>query len=219
MVAGALVLLFGAVAVWRLVSAATRTRTEIGSLVAAGFATLFGAEIAINVAGNLGVLPLAGVPFPLLSSGGRPMVAHCVAAGVVMGERRDETRRRLWCPPRFARPRPRLARLTAASIAIALVGLAVGTIDLSQTEGPELRRGIHCSRPPGRSCCRAARGEIEDRHGVATRARQTGGPSAAMASITLATPERPDARAAATASHSKRLTARSWNRPPMMDSM
>jgi len=164
-VAGALVLFFGAVAVWRLVSAATRTRTEVGSLVAAGFATLLGAEIAINVAGNLGVLPLAGVPFPLLSSGGSAVVAHCVAAGMVMGARRDELRRRLWCPPRFARPRPRLARLTAAGVVVALLGLAAGTVDLRQTEGPELRSAalLQATR---RIALPAARGEIQDRHGV-----------------------------------------------------
>lgn len=185
--AGALVLLFGAVAVWRLVSAATRTRTQVGSLVAVGFATLLGAEIAINVAGNLGLLPLAGVPFPLLSSGGSAVVAHCVAAGVVMGERRDETRRRLWCPPRFARPRPRLARLTAACLAIALLGLAAGTVDLRQTEGPELRAAalLQATRT---IVLPAARGEIQDRHGVPLALDEPMVRVLAVASVTLASP-------------------------------
>jgi cell division protein FtsI/penicillin-binding protein 2 len=175
------------VAVWRLVSAATRTRTEIGSLVAAGFAVLFGAEIAINVAGNLGMLPLAGVPFPLLSSGGSAIVAHCVAAGAVMGERRDETRRRLWCPPRFARPRPRLARLTAAAIAIGLVGLAASTIDLSQTDGPELRAAslLQATRT---IVLPAGRGTIEDRHGVPLAFDEPVEQVEAIPSITLGTP-------------------------------
>jgi len=186
-VAGALALFLGALAVWRLVSAATRTRTQVGSLIAAGFATLLGAEIAINVAGNLSVLPLAGVPFPLLSSGGSAVVAHCVAAGVVMGARREEMRRRLWCPPRFARPRPRLARLTAAGVAVALLGLAAGTVDLRQTQGPELRVAalLQAKRT---IALPAARGEIQDRHGVPLALDKPVVRVLAVASVTLASP-------------------------------
>jgi cell division protein FtsI/penicillin-binding protein 2/cell division protein FtsW (lipid II flippase) len=165
LIAGAGVLLAGAVVIWRLVSTATRTRTRMGALVAAGFATLVGAEIVINVAGNLGLIPLAGVPFPLVSSGGTAVAVHCIAAGVVMGERREEERRRLWCPPRWARPRPRLARLTAAGLALGLVGLALSTYDLNRSAGAQLRQAalVQATRT---IVIPAGRGTIEDRHGA-----------------------------------------------------
>jgi cell division protein FtsI/penicillin-binding protein 2/cell division protein FtsW (lipid II flippase) len=163
---GAAALAAAAVAVWRLVAGARRTRTDVGALIATGFAALLGAEVVINVAGNLGVLPFAGVPFPLLSFGGSAVIAHFVAAGAVMGERREEFRRRLWCPPMWARPRRRLAAVIALGIAAALVGLAAVTLDIQRTEGPTLRRAglIQATRTvviPG------ARGAIEDRHGIA----------------------------------------------------
>jgi cell division protein FtsI/penicillin-binding protein 2/cell division protein FtsW (lipid II flippase) len=165
LVAGGCVLLAGVVAVWRLVAAARCTRTEIGSLIATGFAVLLGSEIAVNVAGNLGVLPLAGVPFPILSFGGSAVIAHCVAMGAVTGERRDELRRKLWVAPRWRRPRPRLARVAAVGLVIALVGLAVSTYRLQRDDGPQLREAalIEATRTvvlPG------TRGLIEDRHGT-----------------------------------------------------
>ncbi len=165
LVAGGVVLLAGAVAVWRLVAVARHTRTEVGSLIASGFAALLGAEVAINVAGNLGLLPLAGVPFPMLSFGGTSVVAHFVAVGAVMGERRDEQRRRLWCPPLWARPRPRLARATAGALALALAGLALSTFDLQHNDGAMLRQAalVEASRA---LVVPAGRGVIEDRHGV-----------------------------------------------------
>lgn len=165
LLAGGGVLLAGILAVWRLVAAARHTRTEVGGLIAAGFAVLLGAEITVNVAGNLGLLPLAGVPLPILSFGGTALIAHCVAAGTVMAERREAVRRRLWCPPRWRRPRPRLARITAGTLGLALVGLAASTFNLQQHQGAELRQAalIEVTRsialPP-------ARGAIEDRHGI-----------------------------------------------------
>jgi cell division protein FtsI/penicillin-binding protein 2/cell division protein FtsW (lipid II flippase) len=164
LVAGICALLAGAVVVWRLAAAARRTRTRAGSLLATGLAVLFGAEISLNVGGNLGLLPFAGVPFPLLSSGGTAVVVHCVAVGVVMGERREGEQRRLWCPPQWARPRPRFGRLGALAVVLMLGALALSTYDLQRRQGAELQQaGLgEVSRLiviPG------GRGNIEDRHG------------------------------------------------------
>lgn len=187
LVAGAAVLLAGAVVMWRLVSTATRTRTSMGALVAAGFTTLVGGEVAVNVAGNLGLLPLAGVPFPLLSAGGTAVAAHCIAAGVVMGERREEERRRLWCPPRWSRPRPRLARLTAAGLVLALAGLAATTFDLNRTAGAQLRQAalVQATRTV---VVPAGRGLIEDRHGAVLAYDRAIARVLAVPSIVEATP-------------------------------
>jgi cell division protein FtsI/penicillin-binding protein 2/cell division protein FtsW (lipid II flippase) len=165
LLAGICVLVAGALLVWRLAAAARRTRTRAGSLLAAGLAVLIGGEISLNVAGNLGMLPLAGVPFPLVSSGGTAVLAHCIAAGVVMGERREEERRRLWCPPLWARPRPRLGRSSALAIVLIFGALALSMFDLQRHEGAQLRQAAldEVSRA---LVIPAARGDIEDRHGV-----------------------------------------------------
>lgn len=162
---GACALAAGALAVARLVCAARRTRTQTGSLVAAGFAALLGAEIIINVAGNLGALPLAGVPFPLLSFGGSAVVAHFVATGVVQAERREEMRRRLWCPPTWLRPRPRLARLSALGVVLLLVALAGFTLDIQRSHGSSLRHDA-LAQATRTIVVPGGRGVVEDRHGT-----------------------------------------------------
>ena len=77
----------------------------------------------MSVGGNLGLLPLAGVPFPLLSYGGTALVVHLAAIGVVLAVRRDGGRRPLWALPRRRNPRPRLVRATALALSASLVSL------------------------------------------------------------------------------------------------
>ena len=55
-------------------------------------------------AANLGLLPLAGVPFPLVSYGGTALVVHLAAIGVVLSVRQDGARRRLWARAAMAQP-------------------------------------------------------------------------------------------------------------------
>ena len=71
---------------------------------AAGWRSCMGVETVVSVGGNLGLLPLAGVPFPLLSYGGTALVVHLAAIGVVLAVRRDGARRRLWAPAAAAQP-------------------------------------------------------------------------------------------------------------------
>jgi cell division protein FtsI/penicillin-binding protein 2/cell division protein FtsW (lipid II flippase) len=164
LVAGAVVLLVAVVLVSRLVAAARQARTPTGSLFAAGLAALVGTEVVVSVAGNLGLLPLAGVPCPLLSAGGTAAVVHLLALGVVIGSRRDAETRRLWRLPRWRRLHPRLARCLAVGVAAALVVSGVTAATL-QGEGAGLRKAgvdqaLRSVRVP------AERGLIVDRHGV-----------------------------------------------------
>jgi cell division protein FtsW (lipid II flippase) len=78
---------------WRLALAARGSRTAVGMLVGAGLAVLFGTQVAISVAGNLGLLPIAGIPFPLLSYGGSAALVYLAGFGVVIAARRDGARR------------------------------------------------------------------------------------------------------------------------------
>ena len=151
--------------VWRLALAGRVTRTPIGMLVGGGLAVLFGTQVAISVAGNLGLLPIAGIPFPLLSYGGSAAMVYLAGFGVVIAARRDGARRRLWAPPRWARPTPRgLARL-ALGVTVALVGSAWYGRHLQTARGDSLREAARtqmtrCVRLP------APRGLITDRQGA-----------------------------------------------------
>jgi cell division protein FtsI/penicillin-binding protein 2/cell division protein FtsW (lipid II flippase) len=150
---------------WRLIRASRRARSSRGALVAAGLGLLLGCETIISVGGNLGVLPLAGVPFPFLSYGGTVAAVHLVAIGLALAGPREARWRRLWMPPRWRRRQPLLARLAATGVAAQLVGLSVFAWHLQHTSGPELRIAgeLQMSR-----CVRLAapRGTITDRHGM-----------------------------------------------------
>jgi cell division protein FtsI/penicillin-binding protein 2/cell division protein FtsW (lipid II flippase) len=163
LVAGAGVVLAAIILVWRLALASRASRTPHGALVGGGLAVLLGLEVVVSVGANLGLLPLAGVPFPLLSYGGTALVVHLAAIGVVLAVRRDGARRRLWAPPRWRNPRPRLVRLAAVTLSVLLVSFGVYAWRLQTTEGASLQvvgndQMTRCIRLP------APRGSITDRH-------------------------------------------------------
>ncbi|MDT7620587.1 MAG: hypothetical protein QOF99_1488 [Pseudonocardiales bacterium] len=165
LLAGAAVVVAALVLVWRLVLAARAARDTQGALVASGLAVLLGVEAVVSLGGNLGLLPLAGVPFPLLSYGGTALVVHLSALGVVVGLRRDGIRRRLWVQTSWRARRPRWARVVALSITALLVGFGSYGGYLRATDGPVLAAAgmdqmSRCFRLP------ALRGEITDRHGT-----------------------------------------------------
>lgn len=150
--------------IWRMALAGRGSRSPIGMLVGGGLAVLFGTQVFISVAGNLGLLPVAGIPFPLLSYGGSAAIVYLAAFGVVIAARRDGARRRLWAPPRWARATPRgLARL-AFGLTVALLGSAWYGRHLQTARGDSLRQAARtqmtrCVRLP------APRGIITDRKG------------------------------------------------------
>ncbi|HSR25517.1 MAG TPA: FtsW/RodA/SpoVE family cell cycle protein, partial [Candidatus Eisenbacteria bacterium] len=127
------------VLVWRLARASHRARTLQGALVAAGLALLLGCETVVSIGGNLGALPLAGVPFPFLSYGGTVAAVHLAALGLALAGPREARRRQLWMPPRRRRPRPRLVRLAAIGLALQLAALSVFAWHLQQVNGDQLR--------------------------------------------------------------------------------
>ncbi|MBB3084005.1 FtsW/RodA/SpoVE family cell cycle protein [Geodermatophilus sabuli] len=163
LVAGAGAVLAAIVLVWRLALASRTSRTPHGALVGGGLAVLMGVETVVSVGANLGLLPLAGVPFPLLSYGGTALVVHLAAIGVVLAVRRDGARRRLWVPNRY-HPRPRLVRLAALALSVLLISFGLYGWNLQRTQGEALQvvgqeQMTRCIRLP------AERGAITDRHG------------------------------------------------------
>jgi len=163
--AGTTAVLAATVLVWRIVAASRRARSRAAALTAGGFAVLLSVEVAVSVAGNLGLVPTAGVPFPLLSYGGTAAAVHIAALGLVLGLRTDGETRRLWTGASLASLRPRLLHTTALLVTGTLLGLVGFAWQLQAASGEELRAAalhqmLRCTRVP------AARGEITDRHGV-----------------------------------------------------
>ncbi|MBI4385855.1 MAG: rod shape-determining protein RodA [Elusimicrobia bacterium] len=67
----------------RIVHAARLSRDRYGFLVCTGLTAMFGAYFMVNVGMCLGVIPVAGIPLPLVSYGGSSLVASLWAVGIV----------------------------------------------------------------------------------------------------------------------------------------
>jgi rod shape determining protein RodA len=84
--AGAFVLLglFALVLVWGF-SIALRSQHHFGRLVALGVTAMMFLYVFINTAMVMGLLPVVGVPLPLVSNGGTAMVSVMFACGLLIG--------------------------------------------------------------------------------------------------------------------------------------
>lgn len=85
--AGMLIALF-AVLLWRALMIASRAEDMFGRLAAGGIACWLGFQTFQNVGMCLGIMPVTGVPLPLVSYGGSSMFASMVAVGVLLNVQR-----------------------------------------------------------------------------------------------------------------------------------
>jgi rod shape determining protein RodA len=80
--AGALIVLFGIV-LWRALRIAARADDLFGRLAAGGIACWLGFQTFQNIGMCLGIMPVTGVPLPLVSYGGTSMFATLAAMGLL----------------------------------------------------------------------------------------------------------------------------------------
>ena len=85
--AGVLIALF-AVLLWRALLIATRADDMFGRLAAAGIACWFGFQTFQNIGMCLGIMPVTGVPLPLVSYGGSSMFASLIGVGLLLNIQR-----------------------------------------------------------------------------------------------------------------------------------
>ena len=71
------------VLVWTIFRIALNSREPYGKLLAAGIGSAIGVQAAVNIGASLGVLPLTGVPLPLVSFGGTSLVVVLAGVGIV----------------------------------------------------------------------------------------------------------------------------------------
>lgn len=80
--AGTLVLLF-AVMIWRIWRIAQLASDPMGTLLCVGVLSMLLFHIFENIGMNLGIMPITGIPLPLVSQGGSSVLASFVALGLV----------------------------------------------------------------------------------------------------------------------------------------
>ena len=85
--AGALIALF-AVLLWRALRIAAEAEDMFGRMAAAGVACWFGFQAFQNIGMCLGIMPVTGVPLPLVSYGGSSMFASLIGVGLLLNIRR-----------------------------------------------------------------------------------------------------------------------------------
>ncbi|HLC99792.1 MAG TPA: rod shape-determining protein RodA [Patescibacteria group bacterium] len=68
---------------YRLYVTAATSRDDFAYLVAAGMFILLSAEVFINSAMNVGLFPITGIPFPLVSYGGSSLLATFIGLGII----------------------------------------------------------------------------------------------------------------------------------------
>lgn len=69
--------------VWRCLRAARLSRDVAGSSIAFGVATLIFFQGAVNIAVNLNLIPVSGLPLPFISYGGSGLVSLMLGVGLV----------------------------------------------------------------------------------------------------------------------------------------
>ncbi len=79
----AFVLSLYALLLWRALRIVTLSKNSYGTLVAGGIAVSVLFQVFVNVGMNLGIMPITGIPLPLMSYGGSSVLATFLAVGVL----------------------------------------------------------------------------------------------------------------------------------------
>jgi rod shape determining protein RodA len=76
------VLLYG-VLLWRLLRILRLTGSFYGTLIAGGIVAMLAFQVILNIGMNLAIMPVAGIPLPLLSYGGSSVIGTLIALGLL----------------------------------------------------------------------------------------------------------------------------------------
>ncbi len=68
----------------RILSDASASKDSLGRLICVGVFAMFFSHALINIGMDLGVLPVIGIPLPLISAGGTSVVSMYIAIGLVL---------------------------------------------------------------------------------------------------------------------------------------
>jgi rod shape determining protein RodA len=72
---------------WRALETAQLARDRVGAFLAAGLAAVLAFQVVYNVAMVAGLVPVKGLPLPLMSYGGSSIVSTLLAVGLILNVR------------------------------------------------------------------------------------------------------------------------------------
>jgi rod shape determining protein RodA len=82
-VGGALVLSLYALLVWRGLRIMTMAKNLYGAVIAGGVVAMLLFQVFVNVGMNVGIMPITGIPLPLMSYGGSSVLTTLLAIGLL----------------------------------------------------------------------------------------------------------------------------------------
>jgi rod shape determining protein RodA len=82
-VGAAFVLSLYALLIWRALRILTLSKNLYGSLIAGAIAAMFMCQVFVNVGVAIGIMPVTGIPLPLMSFGGSSVVVSLMAIGLL----------------------------------------------------------------------------------------------------------------------------------------
>jgi rod shape determining protein RodA len=82
-VGGAIVLSLYALLCWRALRILTMAKNLFGAIIAGGFVAMVLFQVFINVGMNIGIMPITGIPLPLMSYGGSSVLTTLLAVGLL----------------------------------------------------------------------------------------------------------------------------------------
>ncbi len=82
-VGAAFLLSLYALLIWRALRIMTLSKNLYGSMIAGGIAAMLMFHVFVNVGMNLGIMPITGIPLPLMSSGGSSVIVTFLALGLL----------------------------------------------------------------------------------------------------------------------------------------
>jgi rod shape determining protein RodA len=82
-VGAALVLALYALLVWRGLRILTISKNLFGAIIAGGIVAMLMFQVFVNVGMNIGIMPITGIPLPLMSYGGSSVITTLIAVGLL----------------------------------------------------------------------------------------------------------------------------------------
>jgi rod shape determining protein RodA len=79
----ALILSLYALLIWRGLRILTMSKNLYGALIAGGITAMLMFQVFVNVGMTIGIMPITGVPLPLMSYGGSSVIVTCLALGLL----------------------------------------------------------------------------------------------------------------------------------------
>ena len=82
---GGLLILLYALVLWRGLRTMARASSQIDMLVAGGIVAMIGFQVFVNIGMTVGIMPITGIPLPLMSYGGSHTLTTLMAIGLLLG--------------------------------------------------------------------------------------------------------------------------------------